>query len=362
MKQKLIILFALFFTSVPAFAGAEVNISVPFTSQAPQGNWSEPWQNACEEATIAIVDFFYNDKTFSSLEIAAKEILSIFNQKNALYGTSKDESLNTVIGIIKNLNSNWTARKILNPTIEDIKKEIDAKRPVIFPLYGQMVSNPYYTPPGPNYHMIVVSGYDDASKEFIAQDVGTRHGKNFRFSYDELMAANFDLSKPNYTDGDKAVLFTSPQGLDTVKNQLAEKLAGYILLQVEENGQAWYVDHNTNSRYYLKDGSSAFNALSAFGLGITNEDLNKIPIGSNPEQPDARSSESFNVLTKRLLGRILLQVEENGEAWYVNPNDGRRYYMKNGDAAYQIMRYLSLGITNENLNYIAVHTASPQPR
>ena len=55
-----------------------------------------------------------------------------------------------------------------------------------------------------------------------------------------------------------------------------------------------------------------------------------------------------------LKGRILLQVEKNGEAWYVNPKDGKRYYLKNGEAAYQIMRFLSLGITNKNLREIPV--------
>ena len=59
-------------------------------------------------------------------------------------------------------------------------------------------------------------------------------------------------------------------------------------------------------------------------------------------------------LVNRLKGKILLQVEKNGEAWYVNPNDGKRYYMKNGETAYQIMRNLSLGITNANLERLLV--------
>ena len=53
-------------------------------------------------------------------------------------------------------------------------------------------------------------------------------------------------------------------------------------------------------------------------------------------------------------GKILLQVESRGEAWYLNPSDGKRYYMKDGEQAYQIMRFLSLGITNTDLRKIAV--------
>jgi len=54
-------------------------------------------------------------------------------------------------------------------------------------------------------------------------------------------------------------------------------------------------------------------------------------------------------LVERLKGRIVLQVEEHGEAWYVNPDDGLRYYMKDGQAAFQMMRNFGLGINNDNL-------------
>ncbi|MFZ6015627.1 MAG: hypothetical protein ACOYUZ_04730 [Patescibacteria group bacterium] len=51
-------------------------------------------------------------------------------------------------------------------------------------------------------------------------------------------------------------------------------------------------------------------------------------------------------LSERLSGRILLQVESHGEAWYVNPETGKRHYMGGADDAYQLMRRLGLGISN----------------
>jgi len=48
-------------------------------------------------------------------------------------------------------------------------------------------------------------------------------------------------------------------------------------------------------------------------------------------------------------GRIILQVQGQGQAWYVHPDTGKRYYMKDGDAAFQIMRGFGLGITNTDL-------------
>ena len=54
-------------------------------------------------------------------------------------------------------------------------------------------------------------------------------------------------------------------------------------------------------------------------------------------------------LSKKLSGRILLQVESRGEAWYVNPKDQIRYYMADGNAAFNLMRNFGVGITNNNL-------------
>ncbi len=54
--------------------------------------------------------------------------------------------------------------------------------------------------------------------------------------------------------------------------------------------------------------------------------------------------------TNDLKGRILLQVESKGEAWYVNPKDGKRYYMANGDQAFQIMKTLGVGMSNKDID------------
>lgn len=116
---------------------------------------------------------------------------------------------------------------------------------------------------------------------------------------------------------------------------LIDRLKGYIMLAVDYHGEAWYIDPITRMRYYLKDGPTAYEFLRSFGLGITNADLAKIPTEDD--------SVGGGALAQSLSGRILLQVEEHGEAWYVNPADLKRYYMRDGDEAYRIMRELSWG-------------------
>ncbi len=128
------------------------------------------------------------------------------------------------------------------------------------------------------------------------------------------------------------------------------RMKGYILLQTEEHGEAWYVNVNDGMRYYMRDGAIAYQMLRSFGLGITDADLLKIPaVETVEEMRTAKSVCSTNPTAKRLRGQILLQVQQHGEAWYIHPDTCRRVYMKDGDVAYSTMRFLSLGITDEDL-------------
>jgi hypothetical protein len=115
-------------------------------------------------------------------------------------------------------------------------------------------------------------------------------------------------------------------------------LNGKILLQVESHGEAWYVNPKDGKRYYMANGEKAYNAMRNFGVGITNNNLEKIKTDKN--------------LAKKSSGKIFLQVEAKGEAYYIDFN-GVAHYLKDGVAAYEIMRSLGLGITNANLNKIS---------
>lgn len=114
-------------------------------------------------------------------------------------------------------------------------------------------------------------------------------------------------------------------------------LSGKILLQVEENGEAWYVNPLNNLRYYLGRPSDAFNLMRSLGLGVSNKDINYFKVNKAPE---------------RLLGRILIQAEDKGQAFYVNPVNLELIYLGRPADAFSLMRNLGLGITNSDLNKI----------
>ncbi|MCX6743584.1 MAG: SH3 domain-containing protein, partial [Candidatus Parcubacteria bacterium] len=139
-------------------------------------------------------------------------------------------------------------------------------------------------------------------------------------------------------------------------------LKGYILLQVQANGEAWYVDPVTFKRYYMKDGAAAYEMMRSFGLGITDADLYKIPDAEDTMMLKSSSSVcSTNSLANRLKGRILLEVQRNGEAFYVYPKNCRRIYMKDGATAYTMMRFLGLGITNVDLSKLSSSELTLKP-
>ena len=120
-------------------------------------------------------------------------------------------------------------------------------------------------------------------------------------------------------------------------------LNGKILLQVESHGEAWYVNPNNGKRYYMANGTEAYKVMRYLGVGITNNNLAKI-----------KADKGY---AKKFSGKIFLQVESYGEAYYIDFN-GNANYLKDGAAAYEIMRSLGLGITNSNLSKISIGSIS----
>ena len=120
------------------------------------------------------------------------------------------------------------------------------------------------------------------------------------------------------------------------------KLKGRILLQVEANGEAWYVNPISQNRFYLGRPADAFRVMREQGLGISNKDFDSFK-GAAPV---------------RLAGRILLKVEDSGKAYYVNSVDLKMHYLGRPADAFNVMKNMGLGITDSNLALIAVDEKS----
>lgn len=185
---------------------ATKNIDVPFTSQAPAGNWSEPWKNACEETSLYMVSSFYAGDIIKQATVI-KHIKEIVAAKNKEFNVSADESLEKISELIKLLGLPWQTEIVINPSIDDIKQQLAKNQPIIAPVFGPALKNAV---DGPDYHVMVITGYDDKKNEFIVNDPAMKNGKGVRFDYSLFMNAIHDLNSVNYRAGQKALLFTKP--------------------------------------------------------------------------------------------------------------------------------------------------------
>lgn len=115
-------------------------------------------------------------------------------------------------------------------------------------------------------------------------------------------------------------------------------LDGRILIQVESRGEAWYVDPKDSKRHYLGRPDDAFNVMKRLGLGIAHKELSGYLKQGFP---------------KRLSGKILLDVQSRGEAYYIYPADLKGYYLGRPADAFRAMKDKGLGITDADLARIA---------
>lgn len=183
-----------------------VVLDVPYTPQVFNGNWVAPWDEACEEASITMVDRYYAGKKEIPPQEAIANMEKMFPWETETFGMNHDTDAEQTRQVIAN-HSNFAARVKRNPRVLDIKREIFAKHPVIalvnmFTLYREQDL-------GDSYHVLVIIGYDDTKQEFIVHDPGRQ--ANMAYAYDRLMGALHDFDpKTKEASGTPTVLFTSP--------------------------------------------------------------------------------------------------------------------------------------------------------
>ncbi len=171
-------------------------IKTSFVPQSPEKNWDQPWQDACEEAALLIAYYYYNQITPDTLQIKEK-LLDVINYENKeSWGTSINiDKINQVANNFLNLSSEI----IKDPTIDDIKRSLVNNRLILIPSAGKILfkENKYFNDGGPQYHALIVLGFDDDKQKFIVHDVGTQHGAYFKYSYFLLMDSIHDFPASN---------------------------------------------------------------------------------------------------------------------------------------------------------------------
>lgn len=194
-----------------------------------------------------------------------------------------------------------------------------------------------------------------------------------------------------------------PKNLYSSSIGLAKKLSGRILLQVESLGEAWYLNPANHKRYYMGKPADAYQIMRALSFGISDVDLAKISIGylspqnqledtdkdglkdsleialgldaNNPDSDNdgyddkTEINNNYNPLgvgklpvdsdfTQKHLGKIFIQTQKYGQAWYLNSYDKKRYFLGRPYDAFNLMRNLGLGIKNQDIGEIPLYSNS----
>lgn len=169
----------------------EVNLAVPFTVQAPFANWEAPYKEFCEEASALMAAKYLTGEKIPSPESADAGLLAIKAFEEKRFGYYEDTTAAETAVILREYFNIDAVKLLDNPTAEDMKQAVAAGKLVIVPAAGRLLGNPYYTPPGPLYHMLVVKGYTSDGK-FITNDPGTRRGADFLYFPETIMNAMHD--------------------------------------------------------------------------------------------------------------------------------------------------------------------------
>jgi len=181
-------------------------LDVPFSSQAPDADWTDPRkQEGCEEMSVIMVHHFLKGTGLPD-PLGDLIDLSTWESEN---GYSLDVNVEELAAIVEDYYGHKTAVSD-EVTFENIAAQIAAGNPVIVPAAGRKLGNPYFSGEGPWYHMLVITGYDN--RYFYTNDPGTRRGDDYKYEHDVVLNAVHDWTgvKEEIETGRKVMLTILP--------------------------------------------------------------------------------------------------------------------------------------------------------
>ncbi len=239
-----------------------------------------------------------------------------------------------------------------------------------------------------------IEGYQPATikEELIQQGfsaAGTGDDQSEETASGEEAVVEPSVSEPEGGTQPEEAMQEAP--IEINNQSMHDRLRGKIMIRVEDAGKAYYINPGKKEMYYLGRPDDAFAVMRSQGIGIKNADLEKIPmatsmqsgvdtdndglsdlfesaIGTDKDKKDSDADgyddkmeigNGYSPTGKGALkldqaqaekhkGKIFLQVENHGEAWYVSPADAKRYFLGRPADAFALMRALGLGINDSD--------------
>jgi hypothetical protein len=181
------------------------NLAIPWTSQAPHAVWDARDQDACEEASIYMAHLYFEGVSSGLFDPATADtaIQDLVDYEMQQFGFFESTTAEQVVELVESYYG-YSTQLIQDPTVDQIKGAVLNGYPVVVPMAGQVLANPFFTPPGPEYHMLVVKGFTEEG--FITNDPGTKRGENWLYEYDHFMNSIHDYVEGDMLSGQKVVI------------------------------------------------------------------------------------------------------------------------------------------------------------
>lgn len=191
-------------TTTQAEIPANFKVDVPFMSQAPTYNWDALHEDACEEASILMLYYYINKTNIISRASFEQEIQTMISYEGS-HGYNSSINLFDLVKLSESYLGihNLKVKTANNP--KEIKGLIYTNGPIIVGAAGKILDNPNFRNGGPNYHMLVIKGYDQNG--FITNDPGTRNGEDYYYKNDNLFESIHDWNPIDITQGEKNLLY-----------------------------------------------------------------------------------------------------------------------------------------------------------
>ena len=179
--------------------------SVPFITQAPNKIWDARHEDACEEASLLTLRYWLAARQPTAAEIEVELQSFITWQTDQGYGPSV-----TLTELSQAARDYWSEpwwgelTVVSGADLDDLRREIAAGHPVVIGAAGKLLDNPHFKNGGPNYHMLVLIGYDGS--EFVTNDPGTQYGASYRYPATVIDAAWHDWNATDITLGGRNYL------------------------------------------------------------------------------------------------------------------------------------------------------------
>ncbi len=165
-----------------------VFLNVPYTSQAPLGEWADPRQrDGCEEASILMAMMWIWGVDLPKEELA-REIDRIADYEKYFYGYYEDTGVEDTAKLMRDYFHYENIEVRQQISVADIKASLNDGHPVIIPVDTRLLGISAYRY-GPLRHMVVATGYDLQTGTIILNDPYISTGHNLRVNESYLNRA-----------------------------------------------------------------------------------------------------------------------------------------------------------------------------